>query len=437
VSHTPPGVAVLAVLRTAVIVVALGQAALPASAAPQSPSPPATPVRLVFVHHSTGQNWLNHALRSQLNTNRYFVVDSDYGWGPEDSDLGGPIGDFTDIGYWYNWFSGPNRDTHLGALYVTANNDSLNVGVADPGGANTVVMFKSCFPNSALGGNPTDPPTTTDNPLRGQGAGSDAMTVANAKGIYVDLLGYFAARQDRLFIVVTAPPLLADSTNASQAANARAFNEWLVSNWLSTYPHHNVFVFDFYNVLTSNGGDADTNDLGATTGNHHRFINGAIQHVSNQGTNYSAYGVNGDSHPTSAGSEKAAAEFLPLLNVALHCWRGEGGCPGETPGPFTDPLLTQGVTPIRLVHVAELRTRCNAVRATWGLAPVVWTETLVAGQTPIRAVHIVELRTALQAAYVAASRTPPTYTDAVLTAGQTVMKTVHISELRNAVIALE
>jgi hypothetical protein len=61
------------------------------------------------------------------------------------------------------------------------------------------------------------------------------------------------------------------------ADKARVFNNWLVNKWLTNYTVGNVFVFDFYNVLTSNGGNANTNDLGLETGNHHRWWNGAVQ----------------------------------------------------------------------------------------------------------------------------------------------------------------
>ena len=165
----------------------------------------------------------------------------------------------------------------------------------NPGGENRIVLFKSCYPNSALGGSPSDPvPPIGSNPLRGQDAGSAAMTVANAKGIYSELLAYFATRTDKLFVAVTAPPLVAGATNAAQAGNARAFNDWLVNDWLAGYPHHNVVVFDFYDVLTSNGGSKRTNDPGSTTGwadgNHHRYRNGSVEHVQSVGFNFSAYG---------------------------------------------------------------------------------------------------------------------------------------------------
>jgi hypothetical protein len=186
-------------------------------------------------------------------------------------------------------------------------------------------MFKSCFPNSALGGSPDDPPSTGQNLLRGQGSGEAVHTVQNAKGIYNDLLDYFGTRQDKLFVVITAPPLLESETTPEQAANARAFNRWLVEDWLKDYPYTNVAVFDFYNVLTSNGGDPETNDvnqmMSATPGNQHRWWNNAIAYYTDAGSDYSAYAQEGDSHPTAAGLSKASTELPGLLNAAYNSWK--------------------------------------------------------------------------------------------------------------------
>ncbi|MBM4430209.1 MAG: DNRLRE domain-containing protein, partial [Chloroflexi bacterium] len=283
-----------------------------------NPNPPASPVKLIFIHHSCGSNWLadsNGQLGITLRDNNYFVSNTNYGWGPDG------IGNNTDIGHWWTWFVGPNRNTYTAALYSeSGQNSSYSRLATNPGGENQIVMFKSCYPNSDLGGNPDDPPTTGENPLRGQGVGS-YLTVANAKGIYNDLLTYFATRQDKLFIAITAPPLVQSSTDASAAANARAFNNWLVNDWLDSYPYDNVAVFDFYSVLTSNGGSTTTNDLGWSSGNHHRWWNAAIQHVQTVANNYSAYGSSAyDSHPTAAGNRKASAEFVQLLNVFYHRW---------------------------------------------------------------------------------------------------------------------
>jgi len=278
------------------------------------PSPPERPVRLIFIHHSTGENWLSDdygRLGLALRENRYFVSDTNYGWGP------GAIGDRTDIGNWWEWFRGPDSNLIVAALYLeSGQNCAYSRLEEDPGGENEVVLFKSCFPNSALLGTPADPvPAITDNPLQGQDAGSDAHTVANAKGIYLDLLHYFQTRPDKLFVVITAPPL----SDSATAANARAFNQWLAHDWLQGYSSKNVFVFDFYNVLTSNGGDPQTSDLDRAEGNHHRLWNGQIQHqVENRNT--LAY-PGGDDHPNPIGSRKATTEFLPLLNAAYHAWQ--------------------------------------------------------------------------------------------------------------------
>jgi hypothetical protein len=289
-----------------------------ASRSRDNPSPPGKPVRLIFVHHSTGENWLsdeNGGLGLALLENNYFVSDTNYGWGPDG------IGDRTDIGNWWEWFRGPESSRYLQALYAESGQNCAYSRLGErPGGNNEVILFKSCFPNSALQGGPDDPvPAIGTNPLRGQESGSEHHTLANAKGIYIDLLERFRASQDKLFVVVTAPPV----SDAACSRNARAFNQWLVNEWLKGYPYRNVFVFDLYSVLTTNGGSPDVNDLGVEAGNHHRWWNGAALHRVESGHDVLAYpSAPGDDHPSRAGNQKATAELLPLLNVAYHRWRG-------------------------------------------------------------------------------------------------------------------
>jgi hypothetical protein len=313
------------------ILVALLSATLMLPSAPRSadaaapradnPDPPASPVKLIFIHHSTGGNWLaddNGGLGIALMNNNYFVSATNYGWGPDS------VGDRTDIPNWPEWFTGSNSNAILTALY---NESGQNVGgfgdwsrlATDPGGENEVILFKSCFPNSDLWGNPTDPPDPTP--------GGD-YTVANAKAVYINILTYFATRQDKLFVVITAPPLLQSETAPERAANARAFNNWLVNDWLTGYAYKNVAVFDYYNVLTSNGSatrvddpgtNEEPNDAGWADGNHHRWRNGAVEHMQTVNNNFSAY-PSGDSHPTAAGHQKATAEFVQLLNVFYNRW---------------------------------------------------------------------------------------------------------------------
>jgi hypothetical protein len=346
--------------------------------AAMNPTPPAGPVKLIFIHHSCGENWLcdsNGGLGIALRDNNYFVSDTNYGWGPD------AIGDTTDIGQWWTWFCGPNRDTYLAALYTENRQHSYYSRLADdPGGQNEIIMFKSCYPNSYLGGAPNDPPVAGGNPLRGEDCYSPYHKVGNAKGIYNDLLTYFATRQDKLFIVITAPPQAENETDEIHAANARALNDWLVREWLNTYPYNNVAVFDFYNVLTSNGGDPYTNDLGAENGNHHRFRGGRLEHQETAANNLSSYPSDPwDSHPTAAGNLKATGEFPKLLNIYYHCWKGTGACPC---GVFPDirangsngPLVVDETTPVSISVGLEAGKQVGLPADWWvaGWAPFGW-----------------------------------------------------------------
>jgi hypothetical protein len=173
--------------------------------------------------------------------------------------------------------------------------------LSDPGGENQIIMFKSCFPTSDLQGNPNDPPGTYEE-----------LSVSGAKYVYNTILQYFATRPDKLFIVITAPPL----SDATHAANARAFNEWLLNDWLreNNYVLNNVAVFDFYNILTSP--DA-----------HHRFNNGGVEHLTSSSN--TLHYPSGDDHPSAAGSQKATEEFLPMLNIFYHRWKS--GAPTQPP----------------------------------------------------------------------------------------------------------
>jgi hypothetical protein len=323
----PQAARLLGVCLAAVALLALGAARpLPARAAVNT-APPAAPVKLIFIHHSTGQAWLEDGhggLGIALRDNNYFVSDTNYGWGP------GSIGDSTDLGHWWTWFRSGSSATYLSALYAESETHSSYSRLAtDPGGPNRIVMFKSCFPNSQLSGPNSPIPAIADDPMKGQACGGEDFTVANAKGVYVDLLKYFGAHPEKLFVAVVAPPVVSPDT-----PGGRALADWLVDHWLQDagYTAGNVLVFDFYNVLSSKTGSGDS-DVGLATGNHHRVWNGAVQHKTDDGADRLAYPSGADSHPNAAGDQKATAEFVPLLNAAYNAWAGNTG--GDTVGPRT------------------------------------------------------------------------------------------------------
>ena len=105
---------------------------------------------------------------------------------------------------------------------------------------------------------------------------------------------------------------------------------------------------------------------------------------------------------------------------------------------FTDTPVRPGATPLKAIHLLELRTRIAALRTREGLASVQWTDpVLTVGATPVKRVHLTELRAALNAAYDAAGRPRPTYTDGTVSARVTAIRAVHVVELRDAILALE
>ena len=283
---------------------------------------PDTMARLIFIHHSCGGNWLadeHGKLGLALAENNYYVSDTSYGWGPD------KIGDKTDIGHWWKWFRGPDSQKYMAAVYnekeVNSEFGKYSRPDAAPDGENEIIMFKSCFPNSLIRGSMYEAvPCIENNPLRGECFESPYMTVANCKGIYTDILEYFKTRKDKLFIVVTAPPMIENEF----AANARHFNNWLVYEWLKDYPYKNVRVFDYFNVLTSNAGYTGVNDADSSSGNHHRYWQEAIQHVVDEKMDTLEYpSPDGDDHPNIAGNLKATAEFIKLLNIYCNEWKLE------------------------------------------------------------------------------------------------------------------
>jgi len=295
------------------------------------PTPPSAPVKLIFIHHSTGGNWLadpssnelGGGLARALMNNNYYVSATNYGWGPDS------IGDATDIPNWLDWFRSERSPVYMEALYKEDGQNFGDFGAwqrlpDDPGGENQIILFKSCFPNSELEGNPDDPP-----------APEGWLSVSNAKYVYNEILQYFATRPDKLFVVITAPPLI----SSANSNNARAFNLWLVNDWLdeNNYTLNNVAVFDFYNVLT--GPD-----------HHHHIMNGRVEHSYIAGHNLLYY-PSGDDHPSRAGNEKATEEFIPMLNAFYNRWKATApdlppAVESFEPTVSSDEKVGSGTTPV-------------------------------------------------------------------------------------------
>jgi hypothetical protein len=165
----------------------------------------------------------------------------------------------------------------MDALYSEMDTMSATNTLVQAAGENTIIMFKSCYPCSEVG-----------------------ISIDDEKAIYNSLLSYFAAHPDKMFILVTPPPEI----NISYPENTRELCNWLVDEWSVNYRNtygDNLYVFDFYNVLTH-------------PDNHHWIVEGVESHEVNNSNNELYYYSGTDNHPTSEGNIKATEEFVPLLN---------------------------------------------------------------------------------------------------------------------------
>jgi hypothetical protein len=265
----------------------------------EAASGPGRPLDLLFIHHSCGGQLLapgganvgdsciyrSHPnggdLRRKLEERGYVVHEASYG---------SAVGEDTDL---FDWL--PKFRDRMDAVLATSHQDER----LPAGRTNRIVVFKSCYPNSAFvaeGQPPGDP--------RGP-----ALTYWNARATLTGLLPELAKRPDVLFVYVTAPPLAprrreplyrwiarkvgvlpARVPLEASAALARRFDDWVTSpsGWLAGYPRANVAVFDYYDVLT--GGSSDV--LAFPTGGGY------------------------DSHPSADGNTRAAELFAPFLDRA-------------------------------------------------------------------------------------------------------------------------
>jgi hypothetical protein len=289
--------------------------------------PAARADNLVFLHHSVGQNWLDSGLNDILLAKTYVTERNDITYGTTmapDADrpasLGSVPGDSTDMNHWILWF-----------------NDYLDgVKTYDcSAGVNRIVMFKSCFPNSDIADDGTDPgdPFSGDKTLANYKAvyrhpAGPGYTYSQAGYTYRSLEDVFAAEAGTLFVAVTAPPqCYQDQRSNANAHRARLFNNWLKNEWLAGYnaAHpglHNVAVFDLFDVLAWPDNDRY----------HPNRLRGEFG------------GGSGDSHPNSNANQQMtrvfatnAGNFLDSTWLAFH--HPAGDCDGDGCVGIVDVLI--------------------------------------------------------------------------------------------------
>jgi hypothetical protein len=100
---------------------------------------------------------------------------------------------------------------------------------------------------------------------------------------------------------------------------------------------------------------------------------------------------------------------------------------------FTDDPLMVGVTPVKAIHITQLRQAINALRATAGLTPSTFTDPVISATTLFKTAHCQELRAALNEARSLLGLPAVTFTDAAIVPATTKLRKVHVEELRTGV----
>jgi fibronectin type III domain protein len=141
----------------------------------------------------------------------------------------------------------------------------------------------------------------------------------------------------------------------------------------------------------------------------------------------------GTSTTTSFTDTTAAANTAYVYRVRAKNASGTSGDSASdlaTTVLFADDPLVARVTPIKAVHLAQLRTAVTAVRALAGLGAPAYTDPASHGVV-IKAVHITELRTFLDQAMSILGLTTDSYTNTI--AHGVIVRAVDFQELRNRV----
>ncbi|MDW8068899.1 MAG: hypothetical protein RML46_08305 [Anaerolineae bacterium] len=176
---------------------------------------------VIFLHHSVGRNLIHQGgVRERLTEAGFHFWDHDYNW----EGLTRPDG--TLAGYSYG-IPGDNTDPDGLARLFSQPVFPWPINAFSGLLQHEVIIIKSCFPNSNI---------QSDEQFR------------EMQGYYLKMRERMGRFPNRLFIIVTTPPLNPAETTPEAAARARALSRWLQSDeFLAGHP--NVAVFDLFGLL--------------------------------------------------------------------------------------------------------------------------------------------------------------------------------------------
>jgi hypothetical protein len=193
-------------------------------------------VSLFFLHHSVGRYLIQDgdvrariAARSREGGPVYRFWDHDYNY------IGLRNPDGVLLGYYYGIATGNTDPDGLRDLFTTDNSarDSIM-------NKHDVIAFKSCFTAMHI---------TSDSQLQ------------EYKGYYLAMRDFFDQHPEKIFVIVSPPPLHRLATTLGEADRVRLFADWLCSSeYLDGHP--NMVAFHLFDLLAHpDDGSSDRNML--------------------------------------------------------------------------------------------------------------------------------------------------------------------------------
>lgn len=227
---------------------------------------------VIFLHHSVGNNLINQGeMRSLFQQAGIDFWDQGYRY----DGLRNPQGQVTS--FWYP-VPGDNTDPDGLATVFAQTPRGLPVNALSGLLQHEVIIFKSCYPNSNI---------------------NSAEHLQTLQQLYLGMRATIARQPDKIFVLLTTPPLNPAETTAENAQYARAMAEWMLSDAF-TGGLENLFVFDFYSLLAEN--DPASPEYGMLR---------------------AAYREGADSHPNAAANQAIAPQVVNFVIQSIEVFQRE------------------------------------------------------------------------------------------------------------------
>ncbi len=232
---------------------------------------------IIFLHHSTGNNLVEQGgVRERFTRAGFDFWDHSY----NSPGLRDPFGKYTGYSYMV-----PRDNTDPDGLATIFSQRVYNLPLNTISGLfqHEVIIFKSCFaPANHI---------TSDQQLE------------QYKTWYLGMRKVIGQHPEKLFVVMTFPPLNPAETTPEEAARARIFANWLKSDeFLGGYP--NIVIFDFFDLLAESNPAAEDFNMLRT-----------------------AYREGSDSHPNRIANETIGPPFVDFVVESAQKYKVVGTVP--------------------------------------------------------------------------------------------------------------